>query len=309
MIRPPFPEVVDSTIMAAFRSCPRKAFLEFFHHWKSKELSVHLHAGASYARGLEVARKAYYEQGIPADECVAMGVGALLEFYGNFQCPEDSAKSASRTAGALEFYFSKYPLDEDQAVPLTLAGGKRTIEFGGVEVLDTLHPVTGNPMQYSWRMDMACEYEGMKLGEDDKTASQLGASWPRQWDLRSQFTGYVWGAKRNGIELNGFLVRGVSILKTKYDTLQAITYRPDWQIERWYEQVLRDIERMKLAWNSGYFDYNLDHACSEYGGCQFRQVCLTRDPASMLEQLYSRRIWNPVTRIEVAINEPQEWTY
>jgi hypothetical protein len=299
--RPPFPEVLDSTIIAAFRSCPQKAFREFMEHWKSKDLSVHLHAGASYAHGLEAARRAYYEENKSSEDSVALGVGALIQHYGDFNCPEDSPKSATRTAGALEFYFSRYPLGEDKATPLTLPGGKRAIEFGGVEILDETHPVTGNPLQYSWRMDMACNFQGMKLGEDDKTASQLGASWPRQWDLRSQFTGYVWGAAKHGITLNGFLVRGVSILKTKYDTLEAITYRPDWQIDRWYGQLMRDIQRMKRCWEEGYFDFNLDHACTEYGGCQFRQVCLTQDPQSMLEQLFQRRKWDPVLRSETVL--------
>jgi len=301
MERPPFPDVIDSSMIAAARSCLRKVELEFFEHWKGKEPNVHLHAGASYAKGLEVARRAHYEQGSSPADAVAMGIHALLQHYGNFQCPEDSPKSAARTAGALEFYFDRYPLGTDKATPLVLPSGKRAIEFGGVEVLDMLHPTTGNPLQYSWRMDMAVDLNNMKLGEDDKTASQLGASWPRQWDLRSQFTGYVWGAARSGVQLNGFLVRGVSILKTKYDTLEAITFRPDWQIERWYKQLLRDIQRMIDCWKEGYFDYNLDHACSEYGGCHFRQVCLAKDPTQILEQLYERRRWDPVTRTETLL--------
>lgn len=307
--RPPFPAIIDSTLIAAFRSCPRKAFLEFFHHWKSKEKSVHLHAGAAYARGLEVARNAFYVEGKAEEDCVALGVGALLEFYGDFQCPEDSSKSASRTAGALEFYFHQYPMSTDKAVPIVLPSGKRAIEYGGLEVLDEHHPETDDPLQFSWRMDMAVTWEGMKLGEDDKTASQLGASWPRQWDLRSQFTNYIWGAGRNGLVLDGFLVRGVSILKTKYDTLQAITYRPAWMIERGYEQMMRDIRRMKAMWLEGYFDYSLDHACTEYGGCQFRQICLTRAPESILPQLYERRRWDPIRREELPVNQEQDWSY
>ena len=301
--RPAFPEVVDSTILAAARSCGRKAELEFFHHWRSKEPNVHLHAGAAYARGLEVSRRSFYEEGRSSADSVALGLQALLEAYGDFQCPEDSAKSASRTAGALEFYFDRYPLETDKAKPLSLPGDKKAIEFGGVEPLEIKHPVTGNPILYSWRMDMACEFQGMKLGEDDKTTSSLGASWPRQWDLRSQFTGYVWGAKRSpwAIELNGFLVRGVSILKTKYDTLEAITYRPSWQIDRWLEQVHRDLKRMIAWWEEGYFDYNLDHACTEYGGCPYRQACLMPDPAPLLEVHFERRRWDPVRRMEIKV--------
>ncbi len=299
--RPPFPAVLDSTIMAAFKSCPRKAQLEYIEHWKMRDQSVHLHAGGAYAAGLERARTAYYVEGTPHAEAVALGLQRLLEFYGSFECPADSAKSAERTAGALEFYFDHYPMTTDAAVPMTLPGGKRGIEFSFLEPIDILHPETGDPILYSGRMDMMVDFENMHLGEDDKTASQLGASWPKQWDLRSQFTGYIWGAGRHGIKLDGFLVRGVSILKTKYDTLQAITYRPNWQIDRWYTQLLRDATRMIAAWEEGYFDFNLDHACSEYGGCPFRNVCQMREPEALLEQQFQRRKWDPVLRTETIL--------
>jgi hypothetical protein len=289
--------------MAAFKSCPQKAKLEFIDHYKLRDQSVHLHAGAAYATGIEKARVAYYIDGKSPDESLTIGLHALLTAYGNFECPPESPKSAERTAGALEYYFSQYRLGEDRAIPMTLPGGKRGIEFSFLEPLDILHPETGEPILYSGRMDMMVEYEGMHLGEDDKTTSQLGASWPRQWDLRSQFTGYVWGAARAGIKLDGFLVRGVSILKTKYDTLQAITYRPAWLIERWYEQLLRDIAKMKQAWESGYWDWNLDHACAEYGGCPFKSVCQMRDPAPLLAQQFQRRRWDPVARTETVLGE------
>jgi len=184
-----------------------------------------------------------------------------------------------------------------------LPGGKRGIEFSFAEPTDVQHPESGDPIIYAGRMDAIMEMDRMILGEDDKTASQLGTSWPRQWDLRSQFTGYTWGALQSGIKLDGFLVRGVSILKTRYDTMEAITYRPTWQIDRWYAQLCRDIETMKRAWEEGYFDYNLDHACTEYGGCPFRDVCLMKDPQPLLEQRYERRRWDPVKRTETLLGD------
>lgn len=303
MTRPPFPAVLDSTIIAAFRSCPRKMYLEFVEHWKPRDASVHLHAGAAYAAGLERARKAFYENGAPDSSAIPFGIRATMEHYGDFECPPDSAKSLERTVGAIEYYFERYPLASDPAVPIDLPGGRKGIEFGFVEPLDETHPETGDPLLYSGRMDMIVSFEGMTLGLDDKTTSQLGASWPRQWDLRSQFTGYSWGAGRQGVKMDGWLVRGVSILKTKYDTLQAITYRPQWQIDRWYTQLLRDIRRMKQCWAEGYWDYNLDHACTEYGGCIFRDVCLMKPEQvqPLLDMRFQRRSWNPVTREETVL--------
>lgn len=302
-MRPPFPAVIDSSMIAAFRSCPQKWHLEFLQHWRGQTPSVHLHAGGAYAAGLEAARTAFFTQGLLKEDAEALGLKRLLEFYGPFECPPDSAKSAERTAGALEFYFSRYPLDSDQAVPTTLPSGKRGIELSFNSPIDLndeamRHPETGDPLLYCGRADEVVDYQGMVLGVDDKTASQLGATWSRQWDLRSQFTAYSWGFAELGIPLQGWLIRGVSILKTKYDTLEAITYRPRWQIDRWHAQLKRDILRMKAAWAVGYFDYNLDHACTEFGGCMFRQACLMADPAPLLEQQFVRRAWDPVRRTE-----------
>lgn len=305
-IRPPFPTVIDSTIITAFRSCPRKAYLEYFLHWKPKSPSVHLHAGAAYAHGLEAARNAFFLEGKPEAEAQAIGLHALLTAYGDFSCPDDSAKSASRMAGAMEFYFDRYPMGQDKIVPVTLPSGKRGIEFSFAEPIESDHPETGEPLIYVGRMDMIAEYAGAWYGEDDKTTSSLGASWSKQWDLRSQFTAYCWGAAKAGYPLAGFIVRGISILKTKYDTQQAITYRQPWQIDRWYAQVLRDVARMKECWSSGYWDYDLDSACNEYGGCIFRNICLSQQPKSWLESNFERRVWDPVDRKE-SILPPTEF--
>ena len=299
MDRPPFPSVLDSTIIAAFRSCPTKAMYEYFHHWKTKTPSVHLHAGGAYAHGLEKARRAYYEDNsCSADEAIAIGLKALLEFYGDFECPPDSAKSAERTAGAYEYYFTQYPLETDAATPIALPSGGKGVEFSFAEPIEAKHPETGDPLLYVGRMDMIVNFAGGIFGLDDKTTSSLGAQWSKQWDLRSQFTGYCWGAGRSGFALQGFLVRGVSILKTKYDTQQALTYRPEWMIERWYEQLHKDIERMKIQWERNDWDYDLDHACNEFGGCIFRQVCMSREPEGWLRGNFERRVWDPLRRIE-----------
>lgn len=303
MTRPAFPSVIDNSLMSAFRSCPQKAFREYFQHYKPRSPSVHLHAGAAFARGLEVAREEFYANGKAESESIELGLYALLKAYGDFECPEDSAKSATRMAGAFEFYFTRYPMGSDHIVPATLPGGVRAIEFSFIEPLESNHPETGEPLLYSGRFDMIGEYAGALYGEDDKTTSQLGASWPKQWDLRSQFTGYCWGAGKGGFPLQGFLIRGISILKSKYDTAEAITYRPQWQIDRWYDMLMRDLTRMKAMWEAEDWDYDLNEACNAYGGCIFRKVCMSQDPAPWLENEFIRRRWDPVTRTEQEVTE------
>ena len=298
-----FPTVIDSTLMSHWRSCRRKTELESFQHWKPKEQSVHLHAGAAFAKGLEVTRQSFYAQGMSQDLAVGNGLAALAKAYGTYLPPADSAKSLERMLGALEYYFSAYPLGTDSVKPARLGDQRLGIEFSFLEPLDILHPVSGEPLLYSGRFDMIADYCGGLYGEDDKTTSSLGASWPKQWDLRSQFTAYTWGARRAGIELTGFIVRGVSILKTKYETLQAITPRPQWMVDLWYRGLLVDLQDMIAAWQQQNFRPNLDEACNAYGGCSFRKVCLS-EPArqsAWLQMDFVRRHWNPVTRVETLL--------
>ena len=301
--KPSFPAVLDSTLMSHWRACRRKTCLESFEHWKPRSRSVHLHAGAAFARGLEVARLAFYEQGLPEADAIPAGLQALVEAYGDFECPPDSAKSLERMMGALEYYFTAYPLSVDSARPATLPGGRRGIEFSFLEPLDIPHPETGDPILYSGRFDMIADYAGGLYGEDDKTTSSLGPTWSKQWDLRAQFTAYTWGARRAGINLAGFLVRGVSILKTKYETQQAITYRPAWMVDEWYRALLAEVGEMIEAWRTGGWRPAHDDACNAYGGCQFRKVCMTpeQDRETWLRMDFQRRRWDPVTREETII--------
>lgn len=304
LAKPFFPPVVDSTILAAFRSCPQRAFRQYVQHWKPRNDSVHLVAGGAFATGLEAARRAYFIDGKDYQTAQELGHLALMQTYGDFIPPEGSAKTLERMLGALQFYFERYPLPVDPAVPATLAGGNSGIEFSFAIPLPINHPETGMPIIYAGRADMVVDYCGGLYLEDDKTTSQLGASWSRQWDLRSQFTGYTWAAHQYGIPVQGTLVRGISILKTKYDTQEALTQRSPWEIARWYNQTIRDIKRMMEMWENQYWDYNLDNACSEYGGCIFQSVCKSSSPDEIVKMYFSQKVWSPTDRMELS---PQEW--
>ena len=299
--RPQFPEVIDSSMRSDFVSCPRKCQLKNIEHWKPKDQSVHLLAGGAYARGLEVARKAFYGEGRPALEAIGLGLQALMVSYGDFKCPPESAKSCERMLGALEYYFHVWPLDADYATPHLFEGETLGVEFSFVEPIDLLHPETGNPLLYAGRLDALMNFAGGLSALDDKTTSGIGPKWSQQWDLRSQFTAYIWGLQRAGIDAQGFMVRGLAILKTKFDSAEAITYRPPWMVKRWYNQMLRDVQRMVDCWTEGYWDYNLDESCNAYGGCEYKRICLAEHPEAWLETGFERRKWDPVSRVETKL--------
>lgn len=303
--RPMFPHTFDSTMLSAFTSCPQKMFRTYVEHWKPKSESVHLVAGGAFAKGIEVARKRFYEEGADQEEAVAEGLQALLVAYGDFEDPSGSAKSPERMAGALEFYFDNYPLTHDPAaaLPIRFPNGKLAIEFSFAEPLEIMHPVTRDPILYTGRADMIAEFCGGIYCVDEKTTSSLGQSWAKQWEMRPQFTGYQWAANKAGINVQGTLVRGISILKTKYDHLQHVTYRSQYEVDRWLEYIHSSIRRAIQMWKDGYWDYAMGGACAEYGGCSMTSVCKSATPEDWLPMYFEKRVWDPLARKEMTVEE------
>jgi hypothetical protein len=294
MDRPPFPEVITNSARSNFAICPRKFELSDVFHWKPKSTSIHLHAGGAFAKGIEVARKAYYVEGCDQDTAIARGWEALVAFYKTEYFSDDETKSVERMAGALTYYFEVWPFAQDFLEPYTTPSGQRTIEFSFTVPLPIAHPVTGNPILYYGRFDMVGQHKnGEVYVVDEKTASQLGNAWVDQWKLDAQFTGYCWGARQFGIPVGGAIIRGISILKTQYGHAQSIQQRPDWMIDAWYNQLLRDIHRMIQLWQDGYFDRSYGPGCKMYGKCQFTDICSSLNPDRWLEADFVQRPHEP----------------
>src|SRR5262249_31883816 len=150
-----------------------------------------------------------------------------------------------------EFYWDNYPLNHEVSYPVLLLGNKRAIEFSAVRDLPILHPETGNPILYSGRLDSILHFAGAPYGFDEKTTTSLGQTWSKKWSLRGQFLGYMWLCRENSIILKGIVVRGVSILKTKYETQESINNYLDWEIDRWYTETLHWINFAIAQWRVG----------------------------------------------------------
>lgn len=57
------------------------------------------------------------------------------------------------------------------------------------------------------------------------------------------------------------------------------------------------------CWKSGYWDFNLDHACTEYGGCSLTTICKSKDPEAWLPMYFTQRVWDPLARKELSVAE------
>lgn len=299
MLNARLPEIMDSTMLVAWRSCPQRFLLSYCANLATVEESVDLHFGAAIAKGLEAARKAYYLHGQPAREAETLGINAACAAYGDFEPPEKSAKTWANVLVTMTEYFRQWPLDSDPVRPHE--GG---IEFSFAwPVPEALRP-DGSPWLYGGRLDMLAELGGLLYVEDEKTTGQsFSSSWPEQFDIRNQFMGYVWGAQYAGYDCHKALVRGISVLKTKVTFLSAFADFPPYMIQRWYAQLVRDLNRITAMWQEleatgmlEAFDRNFGDACFSWNRpCAFKLACTGSDPLAWLTGSgYKTRVWSPL---------------
>lgn len=300
--QPEFPSVVDSSMLGYWRACPRKFWWRHIRQLAPKGSNLHLLAGGAFAKGLEAARKAYYNGNCTADEAIGRGIFTATQYWTK-ESPdelyEDENKSLGRVLGGLEFYLSEaFPLASDYILPyINPTTGEPMVECSfGIPIEEVRHPLSGDPILYAGRFDMLGVHktDQVLFIEDDKTTSQLGPTWPSKWTLRSQFTGYVWGAQHYGLPVAGAIIRGISFLSKGYDKAESIQMRPQWMIDRWYKQVVLDLQDMKRAWESEAWSYNLDESCAAYGGCPYLRLCDVADPEPFTEIYYDRSPWEPL---------------
>lgn len=299
MIKPPFPDYIDSSARKTAVGCMKQAEYQYIRHLKPKGISIHLHFGGCFAKGLEIFRKDYYGGRRDYDHAMMVGTEAIIKTWGDVEPPDfgsGAKKNIEACVCALVSFFDEYPPDSDPVQPVMTKDGPAVEWSFALPIPGVWHPTTGAPMLYSGRFDMLAEMGGAIMPDDEKTASQLGAGWAKNWKLASQLTGYAWAAREFGFNVQGVVIRGVGILTEKITHQFIIEKRPRWMVDRWLEQLQRDTKRLIASWEEGYFDYTLDGACSYYGGCPYLPLCTSKDPEPWIEADFEIDVWDPLEK-------------
>lgn len=293
-----FPEILDSTMLNSFRSCPTQFKYNYIWRKRPEGKSVDLEAGGTLADALCAARKAFFIEGKSEKESYEIGFKAGMSRWSLDEVPEKKAhKDIDRVLAAYIQYFEKWPLSTDYIQPAKM-NSKPAIEFSFAIPIDIRHPVTGNPLILAGRTDWIGEYNGSPFVVDEKTCSRFESDWASKWRLRGQFLQYHWAALQSGIAAAGCIVRGIKLLKTEIGFQEAICQFSPWEIERWYNQTLRDINRMISYWQSGEWDYNLGDACTQWGGCDYRRLCEVPNPEQWVQMGFVENTWNPLEKFD-----------
>lgn len=294
---PPFPALLDSTMLSSFDGCGERFKYSFIHKIASLGISPDLHAGGAFSRGLEAARKHYYGNGKSPIEAITFGMRALITFWGEFDPPHGHNKTLENTLAAFDAYFKEWPLESDEWRPVMLSTGP-CVEFTFSIPTEVRHPTTGDPILFGGRCDMVAQHvdTGLIGGMDEKTMGKTpGQQWTKSLPMRGQFLGYTYALRQHGFDASLFIARGVGILKTKTTFLQDVEQYSNVQLEKWWYNINNKIRRMVRAYESGEFELSFGDACSSYNGCEFLQLCQTHNPEDYMG-FYQHRQWDPLQK-------------
>lgn len=296
ILEPKFPYFIDSTILSGIKSCPFQTALSYLCNLRPRGTGYHLFVGGLIAGALEVSRKAFYGDRASAHEAVLAGQRYIFANWGDTLTPPNlEHKSFERVVDAFALYFSQFPLGEEPLTPMMLSNGKPAIEYTFAIPLEELtHPDSGDPLVYVGRFDQIAEYRNSRLIHDDKTASQLGATWSEKWHLRGQFLGYKWACDQGGLPTNGYAVRGICFYKHYTQITPLITgFFTQSMIDNWYQSMLITVRQFIEQYRTGFYIRAFNDTCTAYSGCQFAPVCKSADPSAWLEQ-YEHHVWDPL---------------
>lgn len=294
---PRLPEHIDSSMLATFRTCEKKYYWSYVRRAAPTGISVDLHFGGAFAAALEAGRMEFYGNSHSMDAARAAAAYVMLREWGDYEAPDGHSKNLEACWAAMDRYLEEYPFDTDPIQPAKRHDGQPAVEFTFAIPLPIKHPETDHPMLYCGRFDMLGELANELWVVDEKTTGRSWpASWVDQWKMRGQFLGYTWAAREAGYNCKGAIVRSPLILKREIRMLSTgPMYYPDWLITKWYEQTVRDVQRLVDCWAGGHWNQDFGEACAMYSGCQDLVLCTAQNPDLWLGDFVDR-MWNPLQK-------------
>jgi len=290
------PTHIDSTMLSAWNQCGKKFEYEYVYGLRPSALSVDLHAGATFAGTIETFYKLFWS-GLDVQTALLRSHLTFQALWGDFELNKDSPKTKENMWIAVEDFVRAYPPASDPIQPF-FSSGVPTFEFSFAIPLDfpgfPSHP-SGGPFVYCGRPDLLGMLSNRIVVLDNKTSGRLASDWAKQWDLRSQFLGYCWAVSLTLAPCHTVVIRGTIIRKRDIEQVTATKLFAQWEIDRWFEQLRRNLHRLVRQWNDGYFDFNLGESCTSYGGCAFHDLCKSPTPQVWFDT-FRRERWNPLLR-------------
>lgn len=303
----PFSQVVpglqlawDSTSLGNLKACPRKYYYSMILARAPRGTSAHLDFGSYYHTALEVYDHA---KALGADHdqahLVALKCAMVLTWDRDMNRPWLSSipeKTRFTLVRTVSWYLEQFKDDPLQTI--ILANGKPAVELSFRFQLD-YGPASASAERFmlSGHLDRLVQYNGGIYVVDRKTTkSALGESFFQQFSPHNQFTLYTIGASVvYEAESSGVIVDAAQIGAGFSRFQRRFAPRNQDQLEEYLDDLKQWLQMAEQFAVAKKWPMN-ETACSNYGGCPFRELC--SKPPSVREKFEQSvlvpKVWNPL---------------
>lgn|SRR5574343_179000 len=312
-----FPLIISNTDLNLLSQCELKWFRERCQCLRKQSFNIDLTAGGSFAKGLELTRKAFYQDKKDSETSIEIGYNYILEEMHEKMKFEntDVLKSPERMALALKEYFKKWPLEDVEVIPAEREDGSFAIEHTITKELPVLHPELGVPLIFKGKLDMLATEMGRTWIVDEKTTKQISSNTGEMLRPAGQFAGYKWLAKQEGLEVQGVKIRKVAIQVREIKLEEFQIPITDFMVERWYSSLLNKLTNIANKYKSyisgedfvSYFLPDYQQGCTSFNkSCPFVDGCVSANGEKFIKSEFEQIVWDAVNSREVSIDEYRE---
>ncbi len=327
-----FPLIFSNSLLSSFWSCELKGFRSNIQHLVGSGTNPDLLAGSAFASACEIARKAYYEEGISQDEAIELGE----EFILNSPDTGHKIKTNERVALTFKKYIKDFPFTKEFK-PCELADGSHAIEYQFKLDTGIAHPdLPDRNIMFSGMLDGLYEksYNGEVISRyvlDEKTTARINripgtkvVDLEKEADIfraSGQLIGYSFAAEKVGIDITSALIRRVPILTAHEPAYELEIPITPFMKARWAEATFEKIQELKDryiyykenilgvkgAYPHSVFYPTYQASCNSYfRQCSYISGCLYEEGEELLEATYKQEVLvlnKDGTRIRVPLEE------
>lgn len=298
--------VVDSTKLQSFCSCPRQFFYEYVLGWRPDVFSNHLIFGQAWHEALEHLYKTSFKEVAPAFEL-------FLEVYRK-ELPETTdswvkGKSPHSAMLALVEYAQTYASDLYEFHVLDT-------EVSGLVSIDDASP-SPKGRELAVKLDLIAQKGDSIFALEHKTGSQCGESWKRQWSLSIQVGAYLHALMASypdqDVRNTSVLVNGTFFYLKERKFLRVPCMRSNEAMIDWLDTVNYLYSRIEdefyVLSSQSDKDTTLrafpkhPTACNNYAGCKYHNLCVcVQNPLRLVDDTpptgFTQFWWNPLEQPE-----------
>ncbi len=259
----------DSSKLKCYLECPRQFYWRHVRHLVPFHEKTALSFGTAIHEGLFTWHKTYD---------IEESVDAFHRHWNDTM--HEELRTAEKGEKLLRGYAERYPPKMEP------------FEF---EMLEQKVQIDIDGIQYGGRIDGIVRWGGMNLVLDHKTASRMGRTYFDRFRPDLQMTGYAFMAKQLLQKpIHGVVINVLYFTKTKMDFIREISSREPFEYEEFVSVVMRLVDEiLSNDWENRNSWMPNWTSCGNWGGCDYRDLCLCEDPEKLVPTMYRHEEWHP----------------